>query len=185
MLLTAKIGVPDPGVPGAGPYLVEWFFNSTLIGTGTTLNIQQHYDCPFYFIECRVTSSDGLVIKKWHKIDLRAIYCLCRSVLPGGGGGGNGGGERSSTDLEVASIYPNPVTEGSLVLMIPKLAKTMVNVFVHNSLGQIVANSNLPFDPFGYAYLDVSNVPDGCYVLRVNEISEENLNFKFIITHKQ
>ncbi|HNG88803.1 MAG TPA: T9SS type A sorting domain-containing protein [Saprospiraceae bacterium] len=114
---TANIVEPDAGIPGVGPYTVTWRWNktgifhtsgnnSTLMGTGTSVTIPEHPECPSYWVQCKVVSSDGVTISKVLKV-VRGIICDCYDPAPGD--------DRNSALGAVTSLYPNPIQAGEVL----------------------------------------------------------------------
>lgn len=180
--LTASIHPPDAGVPGIGPYTIQWYYNNTLVGTGLTLNIQQHYDCPVYWVECRVTAADGLVIKRLHKIDLRSLWCTCTKSPPSDDEEDERGFNTPEPGAEAISLYPNPVSVGSLTLQSQFFIDARTSIWVYNALGQLVQQKNVIFDITGKAEITVEGFAEGLYLLRAKNTAGYDTVSKFLIT---
>lgn len=178
--LTASIHTPDAGVPGIGPYTVKWYYNNALVGTGLTLSIAQHFDCPVYWVECRVTSADSLEIKRLQKVDLRNLWCTC-TKSPTGGGKGDDERSLNISTAETFKLYPNPIAGGILKMLSPVLIDTTVQVCIYDAVGHMIQEKPITFDVTGQAEINIGDFASGLYCIKVKGSAEHNIVAKFLI----
>ena len=182
--LTALITIPDIGIPGVGPYTIKWYradiSPQVLLGTGSTLTLQQHLQCPVYWIRCEVTSADNVIVNRLYKVDLRSGACICKGTIDPGG--------EPEQSVQVSSpverplyIQPNPVTEDKLSIQSPLLAGTLTPAMLMDMQGRIVLRDNMIFDAAGQSTLITKGLPDGLYLLYVEVSNNLRYSAKFII----
>lgn len=185
MVLTANISVPDPGLPGVGPYTIKWYHNGILKGTGLTLTIPQHYECPVYWIKCELTSADGVVVTKMHKVDLRSFSCVqCPpTTLPGGGSGKSG--ERSEAPTSAVNVtlrvFPNPVVGSQLIFQSTLFSAPEAVGTIYDEQGEQVYCDKVVFDASGKGVINVSSLSPGFHMLSIIDKTGHQESAKFLI----
>lgn len=180
--LTAVIGVPSAGLPGAGPYSIQWRYAGNIVGTGPVLTISQHYSCGSYWIECRATSSDGMTLKVWHKVDLRKENCVCNNTIGPSGKGLTGTTGSVTTENDV-QVVPNPIREGVIRASCPSWAGVSCEAVVYNIQGQVVASQPIVFDIQGNTSLQSTSLPAGLYWLQCKTLNAQSGLSKFVVHH--
>jgi hypothetical protein len=187
--LEASTMQPSNGGQGLAPYNYEWRWNETDIfdesnqNAGTisytvlpqfttnlaTIGILSNQS---FFVQVKVTSSDGLINYKSFKINVR-FNCF-----------EGGSGERSIEDfhfMDAVSIIPNP-NEGLFHLILPQMETPnyLHQITIYNTLGVIVFDKKINSGK-GSIEIDISNQLIGVYYGVVkNESSNESTNFKII-----
>ncbi|MCC7245911.1 MAG: hypothetical protein IT269_09545 [Saprospiraceae bacterium] len=132
---SANITPPTTGIPGVGPYSVTWYWNSSgyfaydnsnaeLMGTGTTLTIPSHKDCPYYWVKCVITSSDGITINRIFRVKLDPVCCTLSEP---------GDDRDNATIKQPLTAYPNPVAAGT-VLQLTQACNQYTWIDVHGRI---------------------------------------------------
>ena len=178
---TAYLHIPESGIPGQAPYTVNWYWNTTgiftannpgtYLGQGVQLTLNDHLDCPVYWLKCVIISSDGVTISRVRKIIVGPSSCCIENE------------ERKSNEkgnLVYGKIIPNPVIRGEpLLLSMPENDNYGATYQIMDALGHITGPIKaLPRD----SRLDVGQLAPGVYWLRVKMLSSGESNiFKFFI----
>ncbi len=116
---TSFITEPTSSLPGVAPYTVYWFWNTSgifgssqqLLGTGDTLTLLAHPECPVYWVKCVVVSDDNVVVSRIQKITMAQVPCSCNEEERPARGRGL---QKSTSQAPLFSIFPNPVAQGTL-----------------------------------------------------------------------
>lgn len=164
---SANITPPTTGIPGVGPYSVTWYWNSSgyfaydnsnaeLMGTGTTLTIPSHKDCPYYWVKCVITSSDGITINRIFRVKLDPICCTLSEP---------GDDRDNAITKQPLTAYPNPVAAGT-VLQLTQACNQYTWIDVHGRILESYSGGSvlsIPVDekwPAGLLLLRIVQ-PDG------------------------
>ena len=178
--LTANITAPEDGIPGISPYTVEWYWESSLLGTGDVLTIEHHPNCGMYWVKCIVTSTDGVVVTKLFKVDLRRGGCICVPPIDPEEEDERPAGVKDMPEQNL-SIFPNPVSEDELMVVAPSLSSQNTHITVLDAQSRVVLLKSLVFGANGQASLDIKGLPTGLYLLQVGGNRSSVFSSKFII----
>jgi hypothetical protein len=181
LVYTADIAEPPPGFAGVGPYTVNWYWSTSgiftlplqLLGTGQSLSLERHPACPVYWIKCIVTSADGVVVSRIRKITLQACGCVDRDQP-----------EIQSTVLtasDVSLVYPNPVTDGKLLVRNMEQSNSKTNYMIVDATGRTRMSGIKSRISSGLFQVDVNSLENGCFVLRLQREAGKQENIKFVI----
>ncbi len=195
---TANIIPPEAGLPGQGPYTVTWYWNKNgnfntsfwsggnelPFGSGQTLTISAHPFCKVYWVKCKVVAADGTTLVRFKKIDLTPLYCDCVPQAPGGDGDGRSAASSVTTNNGYSFIYPNPVGNGVITIENQALVNAEAQTTVTDLSGRTVLQMPVSFDHNGQVHLQVDHLPDGLYLLRLNQNNGAYHNLKFTIAKK-
>lgn len=177
---TAYILTPESGIPGQSPYTVTWYWNTTgifttnspgtYLGQGVQITLNDHLDCPVYWLKCVVASSDGVTVSRIRKIVVGPSSCCIEN-------------EERNSDIQegIASgkLAPNPVNRGEfLYISMPGNDIYGANYQITDALGHIISPlKTLPQD----LQIDVGELTPGVYWLQVKLLAGESAVFKFLI----
>lgn len=167
---TANIVAPDAGIPGVGPYTVTWRWNktgifhtsgsnSTSMGTGLSVTIPEHPECPSYWVQCKVVSADGVTISRVFKV-VRGVICDCYTPAPG-----DDRGHTISLSGIQPALYPNPIQAGEMLNLPPQFSRMAITdaqgqtIFETASMLQVW---QVPHDlPAGLYFIRFGGMRDG------------------------
>jgi hypothetical protein len=185
---TATIIPPTQGLQGQGPYTVTWtggsFFNfpngGVFLGTGPTLTLTTHLHCPYYWLNCVVTSSDGITTSTTRQILVDVSCCTTE-----GESDTNGDGERVLTqDINTFSpkiqLSPNPTNNMRVEI---SLDATMTVPFGYklSTLEGRLLDAGQSVIENGKATLTFADEIPGLYLLQLNLSTGTTKTFKLII----
>ncbi|MBL7785777.1 MAG: zinc-dependent metalloprotease [Chitinophagales bacterium] len=186
---SAVITPTTPGFPGIPPYSYEWRWNlsgifnaanpGTLLGTGSSITLNEPLFCPSFFLRLRVTCADGVVSNSTLQINTD----LCEVGCGGAGKSSSSMFESSNKSLSF-QIIPNPANTSFSVLN-AYLDAGKYQLQLVDAFGKIVDNRSLtieePTAPMQQHY-STEHLPAGIYYLNwVGNGSSQHQ--KIIITH--
>ncbi|MEO0330648.1 MAG: T9SS type A sorting domain-containing protein, partial [Bacteroidota bacterium] len=64
-------------------------------------------------------------------------------------------------------VFPNPIESGDLFVESPTFVNKPLQIYVHNSTGQLVANQHIPVSSDDSFTVDTSSWQRGVYVMHV------------------
>lgn len=187
---TASIIEPEAGLPGVGPYTVNWYWSATgifdsqtshYIGSGATIEVQL---CPSYWIRCTVVSSDGVVVNRIYKVQA-PIECECE-LTPGGGSEGKPATSAAGLlpgDSGKLTIQPNPV-RGSQVYVHSQTFSGRGDYQLLDLTGQVLASGQLHLLPEIPASIPLPQAVTGLLICRVILENGESYSHKLIIQNQ-
>ncbi len=184
---SAVITPATPGFPGTPPYSYEWRWNlsgifnaanpGTLLGTGSSITLNEPLFCPSFFLRLRVTCADGVVSNSTLQINTSLCEASCD-----GAGKSNSLFEMNNEKLSF-QIIPNPAntsfSASSAYLDAGKYQLQLVDAF-----GKIVDNRWLTITEStpSQQYYSTEHLPAGIYYL--NWVGNGSSQYqKIIITH--
>lgn len=185
--LTATISPPDIGLPGVAPYTVYWFWNTSgvfttgappqVLGTGETLELDSHPNCPYFWVKCLVVSSDNVVTSRIMRVNISPCNCLMdeRPVSTEA--------DPSILSRQTTTLFPNPVSQNDLFL---QTAEYEVNDDFYYSIvdvwGKNVSAGKAEKIERSQLRLSVEHLSSGIYFLSFQKPDGTQENHKFIIS---
>jgi len=173
VIFTSFITAPTSPLPGVAPYTVYWFWNTTgifgssqqFLGTGDTLTLLAHPECPVYWVKCAVVSDDNVVVSRIKKITLAQVPCSCNEE------------ERPARGREVPksiskapsfSIFPNPVAQGTLFVQTDEFLSLKTVAYKITDVGGREISNGIP-ETFSGSILSVpvAGLANGLYFLNL------------------
>jgi hypothetical protein len=186
--LSAIITTPDAGLPGVGPYAVYWFWNTTgifnagsppqFLGTGTTLNLAEHPNCPYFWVKCVVVSSDNIAVSRIQKVSIAPCECTMNQRP-----GQNRDDILSASAQDQHFIFPNPVSQDILFVGLREPDSRKIDSYeVVDVWGKNILNGSANYIDETQLGISVESLSNGLYFLILRSHNGDPETHKFIVS---
>jgi hypothetical protein len=181
-IFTAHVTQPGAGVPGGPPYSYRWQWNSTgvfsfdspVIGTGPSINIQEVFSCPNVYLRVVVQSQADPEVIAVDIFNLSTALCYeCVFSQPLVATNSD-----NTADYPEVRVFPNPTNDFVSIRIVGDNHLTNGKLRILNSSGLIVYNQDI----VGSVHdVNVSSFPSGLYIVDFLSLDGSRVRTKLLI----
>lgn len=160
-IYVANVNSPTSVHPGSGPYSYEWrvsqngnFSNGlTVWSTDNSLTLNYAPNCLRFYVQCKVTASDGLVVTDEFLVDVsNCNFCDYQY---------RSDHTYITSRYDNRLVWPNPVNERLYIGLDCHLESSTIIVGLYNAIGQL--ETQITSSCASVLNLDVSKIKLGVY----------------------